>query len=304
MDSRFTPTSALVGTVEARIGKKATDWQRPDCGLSAAQRFTVTFDDGSRVFVKAAVDPPTEEWLRTDYRVMSSIAEDFVPRVIDWIDSGDPPVLIMQDLSHAHWPASHAGVDWRAGQVDVLLETLERVARTEPPAGLPPLEIERTSWSRWIQIEASPRGFLELGLCSPGWLQQTARTLIEAQDRVDLSGHELIHGDVRSDNVCFIDDRVVLVDWSSARRGNARRDLVWLLPGLCLEEAADPYDALPDAGDWAALHAGELAWRASTETAMPAWFIKVLTRLAAITLDWAARSLELPRPDGVQWREI
>jgi hypothetical protein len=49
------------------IGKKAKVWTRPDCGLSSALRFSVQFEDDSRLFVKAATDRDTEKWLRREH---------------------------------------------------------------------------------------------------------------------------------------------------------------------------------------------------------------------------------------------
>ena len=49
-----------------------------------------------------------------------------------------------------------------------------------------------------------------------------------------LEGTSLVHNDVRSDNVCFRGDRVVLVDWSDARHGAGGFDLANLLQTLPL----------------------------------------------------------------------
>jgi len=59
------PTPELVRTVEAHLGRRGVRWHEPHTGLSPAQRFVVTLDDGSSVFVKAAVDEETERGLRT-----------------------------------------------------------------------------------------------------------------------------------------------------------------------------------------------------------------------------------------------
>ena len=36
----------------------------------------------------------------------------------------------------------------------------------------------------------------------------------------------------------------------------------------------------------------------------PEWLIEVFMRLAAINLRWAAQCLDLPLPDGMDWRAI
>ena len=53
----------LVATL---VGREVVSWQRPECGLSAAQRWSTRLEDGSSVFVKAATDAETAGWLRNE----------------------------------------------------------------------------------------------------------------------------------------------------------------------------------------------------------------------------------------------
>src|SRR5262245_6498271 len=101
------PTPDLVQTIETHFGKNVVRWLKPHTGLSAAQRYVARFADGSSVFVKAAVDAETERWLRTDQLVMSTLDADLVPRIVAWIEQGERSVLVLEDLSDAHWPADH-----------------------------------------------------------------------------------------------------------------------------------------------------------------------------------------------------
>src|SRR4051812_8661523 len=102
--------------VEDRLAQKITHWTKPDCGLSAAIRYSLQLVDKNKVFIKAATDSATEEWLRTEYLVLTSYKEDFMPAVVGWIDEpGSFPILISQDFSGAYWPASNNGVCWRNG---------------------------------------------------------------------------------------------------------------------------------------------------------------------------------------------
>jgi hypothetical protein len=99
---------ALRARVETAVDRKSARWTKPDCGLSAAHRFSVQLEDGSAVFVKAATDDQTERWLRTEHSVLSTMAASFMPRIVAWLDEpGTRPILLSQDLSDAHWPASH-----------------------------------------------------------------------------------------------------------------------------------------------------------------------------------------------------
>jgi hypothetical protein len=305
------PAGDLLDAVEAQLGRRVVRWRKPHTGLTPAQRFVVTLDDGSSVFVKAAVDDETERWLRTDHLVMSTVESSFVPEEVAWIETPTYPVLVIEDLHDAHWPADHfrdvggtlQPVRWNDGQIDQLLSTLERVAGTTPPASLARLTEDLAHY--WPEIANDPAPFLALGLCTPRWFDASLDRLLAAEAVLDLSGDVLVHNDVRSDNVCFRGERVILVDWSDARRGNASHDRAMLLLGLPLEGGPDPYDVMPDAGSFAAWRAGELAQRARTDVATaPRWLIDVFKRLAIIGLQWAARSLCLPRWDGPDWRDV
>lgn len=297
-----TPTPELRSLVASAFGKAPARWLAPHAGLSAAQRFVVRFADGSSVFVKAAVDDPTEGWLRTEHEILSRVGGTFAPQPLAWVEEGDRPVLVIEDLSGAHWPADHYPVTWKAGQFDLLLETLRHVAAATPPRSLPGAEwgFER----QWPLIAREADDFLALGLCSEAWLREAIDGLVEAERSLELAGDALVHNDVRSDNLCFVGERMVLVDWGSALRGNPHHDLAAALSTLPLEGGPDPFDVLPAGGSWAAYHAARSARRAYRETEAPEWLGRVLRRISTICLRWAARSLDLPRWTGPHWSEI
>ena len=297
------PTEELVALISGAFKKKSVKWTKPHTGLTVAQRFVITFEDGSRLFVKAAMDDLTEECLRIDHLIMTTLKEDFVPEVLVWLEPpGQRPVLVIEDLSNAHWPANHDPVLWQPGQFEILFETLKRVAALTAPESLPAATSPASSY--WRTIAEEPEAFSQLELCSDRWLEQALPTLIAAEEQVVLEGDALVHDDVRSDNLCFFDKRMVLVDWSQARRGSPLHDLSFVLSTLPLEGGPDPYKILPEGGDWAAYRSGQFALRATKEIHAPAWLIKVFQRLVIITSKWAASSLKLPTWDGKDWREI
>ncbi|NKB69851.1 MAG: hypothetical protein GKR89_22490 [Candidatus Latescibacteria bacterium] len=303
MTTDSVPTDALRQQVEAHMGKKAVAWKRPECGLTQAQRFVVKFADGSGVFVKAAVDDQTQQWLQVDHLVMSSVGAAWAPQVLGWIQGeAGHSILLIEDLGAAHWPADQWPVNWRAGQMDILLDALQHLAAVRAPQGLP---VASGSSALWRQIEANPDAFLQLDLCSRPWFDRALEALVQAEETIDIGGDRLVHNDVRSDNLCFLGQRLVLVDWSQAFAGHADFDRAAVLPGLHLEGGPEPYDKMPEGGGWAARGSAIMAQRALDEAATrPEWLIDVLRRLAAINLTWAARCLELPAPDGVDWHQI
>ena len=95
---------------------------------------------------------------------------------------------------------------------------------TPPPDGLSRLA-DDPSWS-WRDVAGDPEPFLGLGLCSAAWLDQALPAFLAASDPSLLDGDGLLHGDVRSDNLCIRDGQAVLVDWNWAccrQPGDGRR---------------------------------------------------------------------------------
>ena len=119
-----------------------------------------------------------------------------------------------------------------------------------------------------------------------------------------LEGIALINDDVRSDNLCFFDQRMGLVDLSQALRCSPLNDLSYVTSFLPLEGGPDPYEVMPQSADWAAYRSGAFALRMIKDTDAPDWLNKVFLRLTIITLKWAENALELPAWDGRDWQEI
>ncbi|WP_020580085.1 phosphotransferase [Actinopolymorpha alba] len=303
--ARSTSTAAIRERIERTLDQPAREWVRPDTGLSAAARYSVTLGDGTRVFIKAATDKQTERWLRTEYAALQHVPERFVPGVVAWIDEpGCYPILVVEDLRLAHWPASHQGVDWRAGDIDQVLAAVADLSRIQAPSVFGPSPRRPALWPALMRKGPDRDAFLDLGLCSATWLTHAAPLLVEAEARLDDSGDWTVHGDLRSDNICIDAERVVFVDWSNASRGHAEHDLAQLLPTLHLEGGPLPYEVMPTGDGWAAAGCASLARRVLDEHALPSWLARVFVRLTAIDLSWAASCLVLPQPDGTDWQAI
>lgn len=302
MNQHGGPDLELRDLVESALGKKAVAWRTPHTGLSGAHRFVVGFADGSGAFVKAAVDDETEGWLRTEQRILREVKGDFVPREVAGLEGAKNPALVTEDLSRAHWPTDHHPVHWAPGHFDLLLETLKRLRAVEGPQWLPATSAR--SPSQWRSIEREADRFLALQICPESWFREALDGLIEAEESLSLEGHSLVHNDVRSDNLCIIRDRVVLVDWSVARRGHPDHDLAAVVCTLPLEGGPDPVVVMPDGGAWASYHTAIASKRAYRDARAPDWLTVVLRRMTAISLKWASQSLDLPPWTGVEWSEI
>ena len=279
--------------VEAAVGKRSAAWDRPDTGLSPAHRFVVTFEDGRRVFAKAATTEKTAALLRNE-RFALAYAEGLGPEVIAWVDDAEFPLLLTEALD-GHWPASHGGVDWRPGDIERVLEALERLRRMPAPEGLAPMAaVEPIDWER---IVASVAGSRLERIASPGWFERNAPALAAAASSLDRSGSAFVHGDMRSDNLCLMPDGPRFVDWSSAHVGSPVADLALFLPASHLEGGPLPFEVFPEGGQWAAAQAGATLVFALDEAA-PDWLRRIARWLSAINLDWAVASLGLEPRDG------
>ncbi|GAA2125846.1 hypothetical protein GCM10009782_07840 [Glycomyces algeriensis] len=299
----------IAGTAGLMLGKTAAAWRAPEFGLSDADRLVVTFSDGSAAFVKGATTEDTAGWLRNEHRILDHLrGTGLSPEVLGWRDDGaGRPLLVTEDLSTAYWPAAGAenpnggtSTVWRPGDIDVLTRTLDRLRRTPLPAGLP----RTASWPgpQWPRIIELADRLVDAGVVDRDWLEAHAATLIAVDAEADTAlklGAHLVHGDVRSDNVCIVGDpderEARLVDWSHAGAGHELHDLVQLLPTLHLEGGPPPWQVCTEPAPLIARLAGPSLQRACVSD-QPDWLRRVFITLASINLKWLAAALELPQP--------
>lgn len=225
-------------------------------GYSGVRRLLVTFDDGRRAFVKAAVDLRTSRKLRAELVIYSQVQATFLPQVLGWRES-ELPVLLLEDLTDAVWPPP-----WSSENIELVLAAVGQINATPPPSGLPRLEEQREVFcGGWSEVATDPAPFLRVGLCSASWFDEALPTLIAATDAAVLDGEALLHLDVRSDNVCLRDGRAIIFDWDFASIGNPAADLACWLPSLHMEGGPAPEELLPDGGPLAASVSGYFASR-------------------------------------------
>ena len=271
-------------------GAKPLEWDLVASGgygrVSAHWR--VSLADGRTAFVKHALTGEAATWLRKERLIYESVHGTFMPSYVGAHDDGTT-LIVLEDLSGANWPPP-----WSARRVDAVLASLDELHATPPPDGIETLEARRRDIVGWDLVAADPEPFLATRLCSPAWLDEALPALLKAGAEAELGGDDLLHFDVRSDNLCFVGDRAVLVDWNLTCRGNARFDVAFWLPSLQLEGGPAPADVLPDAGPLAAAVAGFFAVRAGLAPPSGAPTVREFQRAQAeVALPWAARELGL-----------
>jgi Phosphotransferase enzyme family len=292
-DRRITPE--LLARFERALGQPVTILDVIRRGYTPALRLRVRLQDGSTAFIKCATTLPTAEWLCKEYAVYTTLKAPFLCRMIAWEDQGEFPFLVLEDLSAAAWPPP-----WTARQIGLVRDMLVRLAALSLP-GLLPIEDERAITDGWQEVAADPDPFLSLGFASRGWLERALPTLLAIDGKQVLHGESLLHTDVRSDNLCFLGDRVILIDWNCVCIGHPSTDLAFWLPSLEMEGGPAPEALLPDGGPFAAVVSGYFAAHAGLPVIPDAPRVRQV-QLAQLrsALPWAVRALGLPPLDGAR----
>ena len=262
-------------------------------GYTHAGRHRAYLDDGRTVFVKSAVDELSAGWLRVEIAVYTRLQGSFLPRFHGWADHDGLPLIVLEDLGGCHWPPP-----WREGDVDAVRETLAEVAASTPPEGLEIVPRDELA-PEWREVERDPEPFLATGFCTPAWLDENLPALRDAAERAPFEGEDLLHLDVRSDNIALRDGRAVLVDWNWACAGNAVLDVVAWAPSLHNEggPAPDDFVAGPGVAEFAAALAG--LWAARVGLPAPPTGPRVREgqrRQLGVVLPWACRMLGIAEP--------
>ena len=279
--------------IAALYHKEPISWRKIDRGYTPAARWAITFSDQSSAFAKIGTTPLTSAWLRAEDKWYSQLVGDFLPKRYGFDDDPEQPILLLEDLSAAHWPPP-----WRPEDLSLLQRTLHQIAATSPPKDLTSLESLRDVLCGWTEVATDPTPFLSLGLCTEAWLRAALPTLLAAQAEAQLDGDALLHGDARSDNLCILHGRMIFVDWNNPLRGNGLFDLAAIAPSLQLEGGPLPEALLPDAANLAAVVSGFFAARAGLPTIPDAPRVRWIQQQQLLTaLPWAIRALRLPPLD-------
>jgi hypothetical protein len=282
---------ALSERVSDLLGSPIASRRRVSRGYTPAERWVVQLLDGRTAFVKGAVNDATAEWLRSEYRAYSEISAVYMPRMLGFVD-GPRPILVLEDLSADTWPPA-----WNAASVEAVLDTLALVAATLPPSWATPVELGAFDLQGWRAVAGDPAPFLSLGLCTGAWLDAALPDLISASDACQLAGSQLLHFDVRSDNICIRNGKALLVDWNHASVGNAQLDTAFWLPSLASEGGPTPETILQSAPGEAAIVSGFFAARAGQPPVPLAPQVRAV-QLSQLqhALPWVCRELSLESP--------
>jgi hypothetical protein len=263
-------------------------------GAPSHRRWRVRFDDRPSAFAKVAAFDYVAEWLRLERANYEAIGEmPYLPRVLGWHDDGESPVLVIEDLTEEMWPPP-----WSTERIDAVLRSLDEIQGTTPPSSIDDVFGELFDIHEgWDPMRADPTRALSLGVFDRPWFDRHADDLAAAAATAELGGDALLHGDVRSDNLCLRRGRAVLIDWNWACVGAPTLDLAAWLPSLHHEGGPEPWALLPNAGPLAALLAGFFLEHAGREPIPQAPHVRRLQLdQGVVALRWACRELGIPEP--------
>ena len=288
------PSASVLTGIAGATGTRPTSWQHVDAGHTHAEKWRVQLADGRKAFVKAGTRSAGDQ-LRREASTLASVAAPYMPRLLGASADAEWTVLVLEDLSDAHWPPPY--VDQGAA----LLEAVMQVGATSPPEGIQRRPPGRPFGTYWHRIAADPRPVLALGVFSAEWLEEAQPVLDTAESAARLAGDDLVHDDVWSGNVCYANSGAVLIDWASTSVGDRRIDLAYALLSIRATDAAPPAIEFPEEAAYAALLAGANAFQAAQPvdgsirhgSVLRAGWLHDLE----YALDWASELLPLP-----QWR--
>ncbi|QQC87357.1 phosphotransferase [Streptomyces alfalfae] len=214
--------------VEERLGAPVTGVDAVTGGFSAGFAGVVRTEHGP-AFLKATSETVNSHG-RALYRQEHSACR--------LLSATRASVGFLWGLDHQDWTVlafravkgSICGPGWPPGQLDAVLRLL-RETRITAPAALPPVTtLLREAFDAWPALAADP--------AFDAWpTDATGAALLPAQRWVALAeqarhaftGDELLHADLRADNILWSDTGPVLVDWAYACRGAAAFDPIYLL---------------------------------------------------------------------------
>jgi hypothetical protein len=292
------PAPGDIERARRALGAEPTAWRPvPGHGAPSTRRFVVELPDGRSAFLKIAAFDYVADWFRDERLAYEALeGSPFLPRLLGWDDDGAAPLLAIEDLSDARWPPP-----WDREGVDAVLSSLEAVHAATPSRALPTAPERQFGLDGWPDVIEDPEPLLSMGVCSRAWLDEHLPALAAASANARIEGSSVLHFDVRSDNLCLVDGRAVLVDWNHACIGNPLVDTAAWLPSLQTEGGPAPEEILPNdtpgLPETAALLAGYFCARAGLPPIPQAPDARPLQLAQSKTaLPWAARLLGLPPP--------
>lgn len=263
-------------------------------GYGPSATFRLFLEDGRRVFAKGAGIRTTEHhWAVLPneafvYRHVTAI-RGFAPAFLGEVRTDGWHLLVLEDLT-----GCRKVPPWTEELVESLLRDLSTIEVRSVQEGDPGLLRDGFTFlhGNWRRVADDPAllervaGAFSDPRAGRRWLERALPRLVSTEGLL-LSRDQpfgLTHLDIRSDNLCFRDGRLVLFDWAGGQWAPLAADVAGFLPNLANESDIEP-------GQACALYEAALARHG---LAIPPWAVDAAA--ACVAGYFATRSVDLPIP--------
>ena len=202
--------------------------------FTSAERWLAELEDGRKVFVKQSKDQFTRDKLYKEYNFYRQANSDFIPKFIGWLD-GPQAILVREDVEGS-WPPP-----WTLGMITNFNNLLVVLENFKPNFPLERID-DVQNMHRWGSINHHLKELPELLGIPANWIASAAPTLLKWEQKARVRGDNLVHLDIRGDNICFTNQGVMLIDWDHACLGNTIIDKTMWLINLAIEGGPDPWE--------------------------------------------------------------
>ncbi|MEU9051395.1 aminoglycoside phosphotransferase family protein [Streptomyces sp. NPDC048384] len=230
-------------SIEERLGAVVVRVDAVVGGFSAGFAGVVR-TAGPALFVKATSETVNSHGRRLyqqEWRACRQLAEASVATGFEWaFDRDDWTVLAFRAVD-----AGICSPTWPHEQLHEVLREL-RACRTTAPAGLPPLEAYfADAFAAWGALATDPAfdAWPTDASGNPLLPKGEWAALSERAARA-FAGHDLLHADLRADNILWTGGAPLVIDWAYACRGTAAFDPLYLLLEVARGRGAPPEDEL------------------------------------------------------------
>lgn len=222
-------------------------------GYGPSPTFRLRLADGRRVFLKGC-SPAASERMRADFRHELSVYEQLREQLGNWApvtyghySAGGWDVLILEDLGPKSVPP------WTPHLARSITRSFAAFHAAVRGSHLPPW-VERPG--AWLDLQghlwewASDRDAVAGRAAVAGaraaeatdWLATAIPVLSSVAARLlnVQTPPQLLHGDARSDNLRWKDQRLYLVDWAKVVAGPAEFDLAFFAQSIAAESGPEP----------------------------------------------------------------
>lgn len=306
------------------LGVGITSGMRAWGGYSPSPTFRLRLADGRRVFLKGCA-PDASEFMRGAFAQEVRVYTQLLGPIAKWAPTLQAhfsldgwQVLILEDLGPKTVPP------WAPSLTRSVMHSFAKFHLATRNADLPVwvprpekwLAAEGHRWGWTTNLKKSRQRARVAGLLAEeacDWFMEIGPRLASVcDDLVKQSNPQLLHGDLRSDNLRWRNNQLYLFDWAEVIAGAPEFDAVFFAQSIAVESGLVPETILGWYEEIAPLHQGRLdaaVCVAAGFFADRAWREEIpgLPRLRAfqrqqlvVSLNWALRRLATRPPNWLE----